>query len=76
MGVFGPWLPLLLGAGAFLLAGGLLAKETVTDPMIKGLGRAAASAGLKMLLLVATIYLLVLALAAAFENMISNLPGM
>ena len=75
MEVFGPWLPLLFGLGIVLLVGGLVAKEMAANSTVKGLGRGAANAGWRMMLLAATIYLLVLALAAFFENMISNLPG-
>ncbi len=75
MGVFGPWLPWLFGSGAVLLAGGLLVGRSVPDPTAAKLGRAAASAGWRMMLLAATMYLMILALAAVFENVLSNLPG-
>ena len=73
--VFGPWIPLLFGAGTILLVGGLLAKEAAASPTAKGLGRAAANVGWRMMLLAAAIYLLIRALSAAFEGMVSNLPG-
>lgn len=73
--IFGPWLPLLFGLGAVLLAGGLVAKEVASDPFLKGIGRGAANVGWRMMLFAATMYLLMVALAAVFENMLSNLPG-
>ncbi len=75
MQVFGPWLPLLFGVGTVLLVGGLLTKELSPNSTAKGLGRSAASAGWKMMLLAAALYFLVRVLAAIFENMVSNLPG-
>ena len=75
MAVFGPWLPLLFGVGTVLLVGGLLTKEMSPNSTAKGLGRSAAAAGWKMMLLAAAIYFLVRVLAAVFENMVSNLPG-
>ena len=74
MEVFGPWMPLLFGVGTVLLVGGLLTKEMAVNSTVKGLGRAAANAGGRMMLLAAAMYLLVVALAAVFENMLSNLP--
>ncbi len=61
--------------GTVLLVGGLLTKEMSPNPTAKGLGRSAAGAGGKMLLLAAAIHFLVRVLAAVFENMVSNLPG-
>lgn len=75
MEIFGPWLPLLFGLGTVLLVGGLLTKEMAANSTVKGLGRGAANAGWRMMLLAAVMYLLILALSAAFENMLSNLPG-
>ena len=75
MGVFGPWMPLLFAVGAILLVGGLRVKEMAPNPFPKGLGRAATNAGWRMMLLAAAIYLLIVVLAAVFENMLSNLPG-
>ncbi len=75
MSVFGPWIPLLFGVGTALLVGGLLTKELVSDATAKGLGRAAANAGWRLMLLAAVIYLLVRGLTAVFESMVSNLPG-
>ena len=75
MQVFGPWIPLLLGVGAVLLAGGLLVKELAPNSLVRNLGRGAANAGWRMMLLGAAIYFLILALAAAFESLVSNLPG-
>ncbi len=75
MEVFGPWLPLLFGVGTVLMVGGLLTKEMDAQSTVKGWGRVAANAGLRMMLLAATMYLLILALSAVFENMLSNLPG-
>ncbi len=60
---------------AVLLVGGLVAKEAASDPFLKGIGRGAANIGWRMMLLAAAFYLLLRALAAVFENMISNLPG-
>ena len=70
MDLFGPW---LYGVGAVLLVGGLLTKELTSDASVQGLGRVAASAGLKMMLLAATIYLLIQGLGAVFNYFISNL---
>jgi hypothetical protein len=75
MEVFGPWLPPLFGFGVVLLVGGLVAKQAASGPFLKGVGRGAVKVGSLMLLLAVTLYLLIVALAAAFENMISNLPG-
>ncbi len=75
MEVFGPWLPWLFSVGAVLLVGGLLTRELASDASVQGLGRGAASAGLKMMLLAATLYLLIQGLGAVFNNFISNLPG-
>ena len=75
MEIFGPWLPPLFGFGAVLLAGGLAAKEIISDPFLKGIGRGAANVGWRMMLFAATMYLLIVALAAVFEGMLSNLPG-
>lgn len=75
MNLFGPWLLPLFGVGTVLLLGGLLAKEVVSDPSFKWLGRAAANAGWRMMLLAVTMYIMILALTAVFENMLSNLPG-
>jgi hypothetical protein len=57
------------------MVGGLLTKEMAAQSTVKVLGRVAANAGLRMMLLAATMYLLILALSAVFENMLSNLPG-
>ena len=75
MEVFGPWMPILFGLGTVLLVGGLFTKEMASHPAAKRLGRAAANAGWRMMLLAAAIYLLVRVLAAVFESMVSNLPG-
>jgi hypothetical protein len=75
MDLFGPWLLPLFGVGTVMLAGGLLTKEMASDRSIKRLGRGAANAGWRLMLLAAAMYLVVLALAAVFDNMISNLPG-
>lgn len=75
MAVFGSWLPLLFGGGAVLLAGGLLAKGMAPNSIVRNLGHGAANVGWRMMLLAAAMYLLIVALAAVFENMISNLPG-
>ncbi len=72
MDLFGPWLPSLFGVGAVLLVGGLLTKELASDASVQRLGRGAASAGLKMMLLAATIYLLIQVLGAVFNNFKDN----
>ena len=74
MEIFGPRLPSLFGLGTDLLVGGLVAKAAASD-RLKGIGRGAADVGWRMMLFAATMYLLVLALSAAFESMPSNLPG-
>ena len=51
-------LPILWGVGVFLLVGGVLTEQAVSDRYVKGLGRAAADAGWKMVLLAAAIHLL------------------
>lgn len=75
MEIFGPWLPLLFGLGTVLLVGGPVAKEAASDRFLKGIGRGAANVGSRMMLFAATMYLLVLALSAAFESMLSHLSG-
>ena len=75
MEVFGPWLPLLFGLGTALLVGGLVMKEAASDRFLKGIGRGALNVGWRMMLFATAMYLLILALSAAFENMLSNLPG-
>jgi hypothetical protein len=75
MEVFGPWLPLLVGSGAILLVGGLVVKELASGSFLKGVGKSAVRGGALMLLAAGTIYVLILTLAAVFENMLSNLPG-
>lgn len=75
MNLFGPWLLPLFGVGTVLLVGGLLAKEMVAEPSIKAIGRAAANAGWRMMLLAVAMYLMILVLTAVFKDMISNLPG-
>jgi hypothetical protein len=75
MDLFGPWLLPLFGVGTVLLAGGLLTKEIASKPSVKGLGRGAANVGWRLMLLAVAMYLVVLALTAVFDNMISNLPG-
>lgn len=75
MDLFGPWLLPLFGVGTFLLVGGLVTKELVSDRFVKGLGRGAANVGWRLMLLAAAMYLAILALTAVFENMVSNLPG-
>ena len=75
VGLFGPWLPWLFGVGAALLMCGLLTKELASGPSVRRLGRGAISAGARLMLLAATIYLLIYVLGAVFDNFISNLPG-
>jgi hypothetical protein len=75
MALFGSWLPWLFGVGAFLLIGGLLTKELAKGSSAGRLGRGAISAGLRMMLLAATIYVLIQGLGGVFNNFISNLPG-
>ena len=77
----GPWLPRLFGLGAVLLAGGLVvARQAASRPNLREIGRGAVKAGAMMLLIAATMYLLIVALAILFssktiENILSNLPG-
>jgi hypothetical protein len=73
--LFGPWLVPLFGVGTALLVGGPLTKELASNRSVKGLGRGAANVGWRLMLLAATMYLALLALAAIFSSMISNLPG-
>jgi hypothetical protein len=75
MNLFGPWLLPLFGVGTVLLVGGLVTKELASDRTVKGLGRGAANVGWRLMLLAAAMYLVILALTAVFENMMSNLPG-
>ena len=75
MNLFGPWLLPLFGVGTVLLVGGLVTKEMASDRTVKGLGRGAANVGWRLMLLAAAMYLVILALTAVFENMMSNLPG-
>ena len=65
----------LFGLGAVLLTGGLLAKQIASAPFLEGIGRGAVRGGSLTLLLAATMYLPILALAAVSESMLSNLPG-
>ena len=76
MKFFGPWLPWLFGVGTVLLVGGLLTTKFATDSSIRGVGRGVASAGLRLMLFAAAIYLLIKGLGAVFEGASSNLPGM
>ena len=62
-------LPLLFVLGTVLLVGGVVAKETVSNCYLKGLGRAAVAAGWKMMVLAAAIYLLGRGLGVASSGM-------
>lgn len=75
MDVFGPWLQGLFGMGAVLLAGGLLTKGLAGSLFLQRLGRTAVNVGWRLVLLAIAAYALIVALQAAFENMVSNLPG-
>ena len=75
MNLFGPWLLPVFGIGTVLLVGGLATKEMAQDRSVKGLGRGAANVGWRLMLLAAAMYLMILALTAVFENMVSSLPG-
>jgi hypothetical protein len=75
MDLFGPWFPWLMGVGAVLLVGGLLAKEMAADSFVRKLGHGAASAGWRLILLAIVGYVLILALGAVFDSFMSNLPG-
>lgn len=70
------WLDPLPGVGIILLMEGLLTKEMTSVHSVKGLGRGAASVRWRLGALAAVMYLVLLALAIAFDDMISNLPSM
>ncbi len=74
IGVLAYWLPWLFGAGAVLVAGGLLTKELASVPSKRRLGHEAISAGGTMMVLAAIAYVLVRALPIMFSNFMSNLP--
>ena len=75
MKFFGPWLPWLFGVGTVLFVGGLLMTRLASDSSIQGVGRGISSAGLRLMLFAAAIYLLIKGLGAVFDSFTSNPQG-